>query len=219
MARYNARAIKDDLPRSATEQLNNLFNEFKTGMASSSNRRKRASYIYNVISGSQRFFGIISDNFSRGYAFEFMRLGRFIERIDMISRIIDSLCIMQSKEQTHDFPTLEWVSMLRTLSAHESFRKEVRGEIERGDVINFLLKNENFPRSIYRCLTITEKSLTSLPNNTNVLDAVNKLNVRVFSAKVESYDDIQLHNFLDYLQRRIHLLDENIHKNYFFNHV
>ena len=59
MARYNARAIKDDLPRSATEQLNNLFNEFKTGMASSSNRRKRASYIYNVISGSQRFFGIV----------------------------------------------------------------------------------------------------------------------------------------------------------------
>ena len=162
MARYNARAIKDDLPRSATEQLNNLFNEFKTGMASSSNRRKRASYIYNVISGSQRFFGIISDNFSRGYAFEFMRLGRFIERIDMISRIIDSLCIMQSKEQTHDFPTLEWVSMLRTLSAHESFRKEVRGEIERGDVINFLLKNENFPRSIYRCLTITAVSYTHL---------------------------------------------------------
>ena len=30
MARYNARAIKDDLPRSATEQLNNLFNEFKS---------------------------------------------------------------------------------------------------------------------------------------------------------------------------------------------
>ena len=56
-----------------------------------------------------------------------MRLGRFVERIDMISRIIDSLCITKSKEQTHDFPTLEWVIMLRTLSAHESFRKEIRG--------------------------------------------------------------------------------------------
>ena len=36
MARYNARAIKDDLPRSATEQLNNIFNEYSGGMSSSS---------------------------------------------------------------------------------------------------------------------------------------------------------------------------------------
>lgn len=219
MARYNARAIKDDLPRSATEQLNNLFNEFSGGMSSSSSRRKRASYIYNVISGTQRFFGIISDNFSRGYAFEFMRLGRFVERIDMNSRIIDSLCINKSNEQTHDFHTLEWVSMLRTLSAHESFRKEIRGEIERGDVINFLLKNENFPRSIYRCLTITEKSLSALPKNNDVLEVIKKLNHRVFSARLNGYDDKQLHNFLDYLQRRIHLLDEKIHKNYFHNYL
>ena len=148
-----------------------------------------------------------------------MRLGRFLERIDMNSRIIDSLCVTNSKDQTHDFHTLEWVSMLRTLSAHESFRKEIRGEIERGDVINFLLKNENFPRSIYRCLTITEKSLSTLPKNNDVLEVIKKLNHRVFSARLNGYDDKQLHNFLDYLQRRIHLLDEKIHKNYFHNYL
>ena len=84
---------------------------------------------------------------------------------------------------------------------------------------NLITIQENFPRSIYRCLTIIEKSLSALPKNNDVLEVIKKLNHRVFSARLNGYDDKQLHNFLDYLQRRIHLLDEKIHKNYFHNYL
>ena len=76
-------------------------------MTLKASKRKRAKNIYEVISSSQRFFGIISDNFSRGYAFEFLKLGRFIERADMISRIIDSISSAKKKEGTVDLSTLE----------------------------------------------------------------------------------------------------------------
>ena len=42
-----------------------------------------------TINLTQEFFSSINDNLSRGYEFEFIRLGRFLERVDMISRIID----------------------------------------------------------------------------------------------------------------------------------
>lgn len=217
-ARYNAQAIKDDLPRAAIEQLNNLFYEFSDGMTSSS-ARKRAAHIYNVISGSQRFFGIISDNFSRGYEFEFMRLGRFIERVDMISRIIDSLCIKKKETYKNNFATLEWISMLKTLSAYEAFRKKTRGEIEKDDVIFFLCKDDSFPRSIYRCLKILERSLLTLPNNKAVSEVASKLTKKVEKSKINFYNDTQLHNFFELLEKKINFLDENIHKTYFHNYL
>ena len=60
-ASYNSEFIKDDLPRSAVEELNNIEMNFLKEMTASVSKRKRAKNIYEVISSSQRFFGIISD--------------------------------------------------------------------------------------------------------------------------------------------------------------
>ncbi len=217
-ARYNAKSVKDDLPRSSIEQLNNLFYEFSDGMTSTS-KRKRASLVYNMIGGSQRFFGIISDNFSRGYEFEFLRLGRFIERVDMISRIIDSMCIKKEETYKHNYATLEWISMLKTLSAHEAFRKKNRGEIEKADVLLFLCKDDNFPRSLYRCLKILERSILTLPNNKVVSEIIIKLSNKVNRSRIETYRNDKLHLFFEDLETRINSLDEKIHKYYFHNHI
>ena len=65
-ATYNSEFIKDDLPRSSVEELNNIQLFFQKEMTLKASKRKRAKNIYEVISSSQRFFGIISDNFSRG---------------------------------------------------------------------------------------------------------------------------------------------------------
>ena len=64
------------------------------------NKKKKVSTanLYKLIEGSQRFFGIINDNFSIGYPFEFIRMGRYMERADMISRILDTpLFVCKSK--------------------------------------------------------------------------------------------------------------------------
>ena len=65
----------------------------------------------------------------------------------------------------------------------------------------------------------TQSLLGVYPQKERKLEVIKKLNHRVFSARLNGYDDKQLHNFLDYLQRRIHLLDEKIHKNYFHNYL
>ena len=138
-AAYNVKETRDYLPQSATEQVNNLLNEFNRGTLKA--RRGQPKDMYKLIEGSQRFFGIINDNFSTGLVFEFIRLGRYIERVDMISRTLDTLCVSKKNSQTHDFSTLEWASMLRNLSAQGAYREESKGEIERGSVLRFLFKN------------------------------------------------------------------------------
>ena len=216
-ASYNSEFIKDDLPRSAVEELNNNEMNFLKEMTTSVSKRKRAKNIYEVISSSQRFFGIISDNFSRGYAFEFLRLGRFIERADMITRIVDSICTSDEKEGTIDLSTLEWVNLLKTLSAHQAYRKVSRGEIIKDSVIGFLFKDDSFPRSIFRCLTIIKKSFQNLPQNDEALLFIDKFLENLKSSRIGKYDNERIHVFIDSTQKKISTIDQLIQKSYFNN--
>jgi len=216
-ASYNSEFIKDDLPRSAVEELNNNEMNFLKEMTTSVSKRKRAKNIYEVISSSQRFFGIISDNFSRGYAFEFLRLGRFIERADMITRIVDSICTSDEKEGTIDLSTLEWVNLLKTLSAHQAYRKVSRGEIIKDSVIGFLSKDDSFPRSIFRCLTIIKKSFQNLPKNDEALLFIDKFLENLKSSRIGKYDNERIHVFIDSTQKKISTIDQLIQKSYFNN--
>ena len=211
-ASYNSEFIKDDLPRSAVEELNNTEMNFLKEMTTSVSKRKRAKNIYEVISSSQRFFGIISDNFSRGYAFEFLRLGRFIERADMITRIVDSICTSDEKEGTIDLSTLEWVNLLKTLSAHQAYRKVSRGEIIKDSVIGFLFKDDSFPRSIFRCLTIIKKSFQNLPKNDEALLFIDKFLENLKSSRIGKYDNERIHVFIDSTQKKISTIDQLIQK-------
>ena len=62
-AQYNARPIRDNLPRSSIHQLNVLLKNFNDQIKSTSSRRKRTLIISEVTSGTQLFFGIISDRY------------------------------------------------------------------------------------------------------------------------------------------------------------
>ena len=164
---------------------------------------------------TQNFFGSINDNLSRGYEFEFIRLGRFVERTDMISRIIDCLCVSKSSKQTHDFSTMEWISMLTTLSAQDAFRKEAKGEANRGEVITFLLKNDSFPRSVFRSLITIELCLQNLPRNKKLLQMISRLISSSERSKLYNFDDKRLHLYLDNLQKNVSSIDSKIHNIYF----
>ena len=213
-ANYNIETVRDDLPKSTTISLNDL-NDHIAKKISNIHKRHRLTHITKIISLTQNIFGSINDNLSRGYEYEFIRLGRFLERIDMITRIIDCLCVSKNNKQTHDFSTMEWISMLSILSAHDAFRKISRGEVNREEVINFLLKNDSFPRSITRCLTIIENCLNNLPRNLIALDKLKIIKSKYSNTNFEKLDDISLHLFLDKCQKDISIFDNKIEKTYF----
>lgn len=215
MSKYNIETIKDDLPKSANISLNHLYEHIIDNKISKVHKRKKLQYITNIVSMTQNFFGSINDNLSRGYEFEFIRLGRFVERTDMISRIIDCLCVSKSSKQTHDFSTMEWISMLTTLSAQDAFRKEAKGEANRGEVITFLLKNDSFPRSVFRSLITIELCLQNLPRNKKLLQMISRLISSSERSKLYNFDDKRLHLYLDNLQKNVSKIDSKIHSTYF----
>ena len=215
MAKYNIENVRDDLPKTASIALHHLYDLLNKESISRIHKRKMLPHVTETINLTQEFFSSINDNLSRGYEFEFIRLGRFLERVDMISRIIDCLCITKSEKQTYDFSSMEWISLLSILSAQDAFRKISKGEVDRGEVINFLLKNDSFPRSLTRCLTILRLCLESLPNNENIILKIRSLRLRFDVSTFDKFDDEKLHNFLDKCQKDLTSIDNLVEQNYF----
>ena len=213
-AQFNSKYIRDNLPKESSEQLNLLIDEFIKVNASKS-IRKRTSLINKTISNIQLFFGNISDNYFIGTEYQFIKIGRFIERGDMISRIIDAQCIKEDKFIIdEEFPTLQWTSILRSLSAYEAYRISKR-TISRSNIINFLIKNEGFSKSILRCTNNVNQALNNLPRSKAVKLRIKKYRKSILRARTENYSDSQLHDFMDFIQRRILEIDKTISANYF----
>ncbi len=133
----------------------------------------------------------------------------------MISRIIDCLCITKSDKKTYDFSTMEWISLLSILSAQDAFRKVSKGEVDREEVINFLLQDDSFPRSITRCLSVLRLCLDSLPKNEKIILKIRTLRLRFDTASFDNFDDNKLHIFLDKCQKDLIAIDKLVDKAYF----
>ena len=214
-AQYNARPIRDNLPRSSIHQLNVLLKNFNDQIKSTSSRRKRTLIISEVTSGTQLFFGIISDNFSLGTEYQFIKLGRFIERADMVSRIIDSQILRKNQEGVDsEFYNIEWASILRSLSAYESFMIS-KGNISKAAIIEFLIKSHEFPRSILNCLKNMSDSLNNLPKNKKIKNEIDILIRKLLKSRIYFKEDEKIHKFIDEIQLKLNKINNEVSKTYF----
>ena len=116
MAKMNSRYLLTMLPKSAWEQFNNLYIDFN------SKHKPHSEDLYRIIRNSQRFFAIISDGMQRNNVFNFIKLGRFIERADMLSRIIEDQILRKENYVNKYYQNLQWSSVLRSVNGFESFK-------------------------------------------------------------------------------------------------
>ena len=82
---------------------------------------------------------------SHGPAYQFVRLGRSLERADMTSRMIDvaAAIMMTGREGLEHHDTTIWRAVLRSLSAYQMYRQYVRRRITAVDVLRFLLHDRD----------------------------------------------------------------------------
>lgn len=100
-------------------------------------------------------------------SYDFLRRGRNLERADMTTRIIDvrSASLLAEHEGLTPFENIQWMSVLKSLTAYQMCRRNVQVRVRRPDVLKFLLKDKKFPRSFYHALLEVKNCLEQLPRN------------------------------------------------------
>jgi uncharacterized alpha-E superfamily protein len=220
-ARENARTLREILPSEAWELLNQFFSEFSANLGTGTNKRARFEFLKRIVVALQTIAGMLDGTMNRNDAHRFMMLGRNLERADMTSRIVDVRSAQLLPAETPElrpFESVQWMSVLKSLSGYQMYRLKVRARVRRADVLEFLLRDREFPRSCQFCLKQLEDSLAPLPRAESVAEALEAAVNFVERAPLSSLDQPRLHELIDRIQLHISDVHATIAATYFPSH-
>ena len=103
------------------------------------------------------FQGITEATMQHDEAWNFLRLGRMMERADKTSRILDVkyfILLPSPLNVGTPYDDLHWAAVLKSVSGFETYRK-MRGRITPLDIVEFLVTDREFPRAMLYEVTHT----------------------------------------------------------------
>ncbi len=205
-AREILRISRDIMPREIWEKLNDLYFFVQEKGERATTRARRQEFLNEVIEIALLIYGMLISNMSREVGFQFLRIGTNIEQADMTTRIIEvrstTMIRGAGTEQLRPFQNIWWMSVLRSLTAYQMYRRHVRIRVSGPSVLRFLLQNRQFPRSVVFCLNTVASTLPHLPANRKIERAIQRTRALVQDADVEGLlaTDTGLHRLIGEIQ-------------------
>jgi uncharacterized alpha-E superfamily protein len=154
-ARSNARGVSEAISSEMWESLNTTYNALPGQIGLGRSVGPYGFFRY-VRERAAVVAGLTDSTMSRDDAWRFLVLGRSLERIDMLSRLLGTGLASEDADSS------DWVVLLRSCSAHEAFLRTYRREPEPALASEFLLLDRLFPRSIFCAVSMAEECLASL---------------------------------------------------------
>ena len=221
-ARENTRTLREILPAEMWERINSLFLYVRQN-ASIACRSRRDRYIAlnHIIEQRHAIVGMVAGTMSHDIAYQIIKLGRTVERADMTTRILDLNSAVQFPQDSVLHETLMeriWMSTLNTLSAYQTYRRLISMQVRSNEVINFLLEDMRFPRSVGHCLGELESCFKLMPKSQQLLQLVAQLRIKIAQRQTDGLSAAALHDYLDELQSNLAEIHKAITYHYFHTH-
>ena len=156
-ARENARSAREVTSSETWECLNTTYN----ALAERERAAKRLGpheFLSFIEGRAAMFAGLADSTLSRDDGYRFMVLGRAIERVDMTVRLL-----LSRVGDSASSPA--WVTVLRSAGAHDTYLRTYRGVLDAGRVVEFMMLDRLFPRSVFYSLKLAEHNLDELLHN------------------------------------------------------
>ena len=215
-SKENSLVVRDILPEQSIIKLNELLIKFNKSISKKNSKKNNLKLLNNVILGSQNFMYSTDLEMQRNIDYQFLRLGRFLERTDMMIRILQSQALRSKQHKKgYEYLTLEWINILKSISAFQAYRQYSQQDISISDIINFFLKTDTFPRSISWNLNQIERATYRISKKNDLIKNVKEIKADINKYKIKTND---LDNFLFFLEKLLKKLDDlnnKIQKNYF----
>jgi uncharacterized alpha-E superfamily protein len=159
-ARENARQVRDQITTETWERLNLLYLKVTDENAAREFADGSTTFLHDVIADLHLFKGAADTTMSHGESWRFMMLGMYLERAQLVSRLLEVCFAETPGRQINDHVAL--VSLLRMACALEPYLRVYTAEIEPRHILEFLVFDEDFPRSIRFATSQIEGNLSAL---------------------------------------------------------
>jgi uncharacterized alpha-E superfamily protein len=220
-ARENFRTSRDLVPREAWQTVNELYLYAGEHLRQAVYQRHRHEVLETVMERCQQVRGLLADSMNHGNAYQFLRIGRSLERADMTTRIIDvaAATLLNRRKDLDPYRNSLWIAVLRSLSAYQMYRQQVRRAIVDREVITFLMTDTRFPRAVGYCLGELDHSLRVLPRYEAALRGVLRLQRITDDLDVGPMTLEDLRAFIDSLQLELSYVHDRIAETWFLPDV
>ena len=163
-ARENARSVREIISSEMWIQLNSFYNFVNTSDSQALAFDDPSEFYTKIITNSQSFINITDSTMSHNEGWHFCQLGRFVERADKTSRILDVkyfILLPSVKDIGTPIDFIGWAALLKSAGGYEMYRKKYR-RVYPNKVAEFLILDSDFPRSMNYCINIALESIKSI---------------------------------------------------------
>jgi uncharacterized alpha-E superfamily protein len=144
-ARENARQVRDAISNAIWSSLNREYLRLQDIALVDIWRRDPAALYRGIIRAVQLFDGICASSMRRDTGWHFMRLGRFIERVQLVGSLLEAHCAAapDPAEERGD-----WIGLLWACDAFEAYCQLHGAQIREKKVLDFLVYDAGLPHAL-----------------------------------------------------------------------
>jgi uncharacterized alpha-E superfamily protein len=162
-ARENARQVRDQITTETWERLNIIHFRMIDPNAKRAFREGSQLFLHDTIADLHLFKGAADATMSHGEGWRFLLLGVYLERAQLIGSLLE-VCFGDGRRKAiTDHFALS--SLLRMSCALEPYLRVYTADIQPRFILEFLLLDEDFPRSLRFCTARIEEHLAVIARN------------------------------------------------------
>lgn len=223
-ARANARTLRPLISTEMWVQLNVFYNRLRAISPADLASGSRARLFSQIKEACQTHTGITEGTFYRDQGWYFYQLGRYIERADQTTRLLDikyHLLLPAVANVGSPIDVSQWNAVLRSAAGYHAFRRLHTSMITPARVVGFLLVNNSFPRSLGLCIHEAIDALTQLKSRymlrggNGAAEMLDQLHALLTQVPVQEILASGLHEFLDLVQLRLTEVTDDLSQAFF----
>ncbi len=225
-ARENARMVRDQITAELWEEINRLYLFLYSPRASELWLESPSDFFVTIKNGSLLLQGLTDATVVRNEGWFFTQAGRYLERADKTSRILDvrhaSLPARGMPTATSQTDALGWSAVLRSCSAWDAYRALHGAEVRPELVAELLLLSDEFPRSVrfsVRHLNTVLRRISGVREGRFSNDAeklAGRLLAELQFSNVQDIFDVGLHTYIDVTQAKLNAIGDALFQAYIF---
>jgi uncharacterized alpha-E superfamily protein len=221
-ARENARTLRPFISTEMWSHLNVAYNWLRRLKPEDLAPSERPRLLATIKEHCQTHTGITEGTFFRDQGWYFYQLGRFLERADQATRLLDvKFHGVAAESPTALIDAGEAAAILRSAAGYHAFRRvHPRGFIL-VDVVGFLLLDGAFPRSVSHCIAETDRLLLEmrqrygLRGGNRALERLDEIRVALDERPPAAVLRAGLHEFVDWIQRQLIDINQTLAADFF----
>ncbi len=164
-ARQNAREVREQISTEMWEQVNRMYLQLLHTEKQSIWDSDAHAFFQSVRDGAHLFQGISDTTLSHEEGWQFIQLGRYIERVQSVARLLSVHVGDHSPADDVSFAIeqyMEWVGLLKSCTAFEAYCRLHTASIQPDRAMSFLLLHPAFPHSVHFGIRMILQALSAL---------------------------------------------------------